>query len=175
MKKLALHELNRVLPEEFKMTPKNKISLVADNIRSGHNVGSLFRIADCFALESVILGGYSVSPPHPEIHKTAIGATDTVHWQKESDLYAYLLNEKQNNKIIIGIEQTTKSILLPEFHISKQSTYLLIFGNEVSGISESILTLLDYAIEIPQYGTKHSLNVSVAAGIVVWHFINNMS
>lgn len=171
MKKLSLHELNRLTPEEFKLIPKKSISLLADNIRSGHNIGSLFRIADSFALEAVYLGGFSVAPPHPEINKTAIGSTASVHWEKVSDITAFLMEKKKQNYKIVVIEQTTNAVPLQKFHVDKECPYIIVFGNEVSGVSDDIIQLADIAIEIPQFGTKHSLNVSVAAGIVAWHFV----
>lgn len=170
MKKLSLQELNRLSPEAFKMAPKIPIILVADQIRSGHNVGSLFRIGDAFGVEQIILGGYTVQPPHSEIQKTAIGASETVTWRHFDRLEGFLMEMKQQKYTVIGIEQTSSSIPLNDFNVDVEKAYILIFGNEVNGISDSVLQCVDYCIEIPQRGTKHSINVSVAAGIVTWHF-----
>lgn len=170
MKILSLQELNRLSPDAFKIAPKIPLILAADQIRSGHNVGSLFRIGDAFGIEQIILGGYTVQPPHPEIQKTAIGASETVAWCHFERLEEFLMQMKLQGYIIIGIEQTSDSISLNNFEVEVDKAYILIFGNEVNGISESVLQCVDYCIEIPQRGTKHSINVSVAAGIVTWHF-----
>ncbi len=170
MKKLSLQELNRLSPEAFKLAPKIPIILVADQIRSGHNVGSLFRIGDAFGVEQIVLGGYTVQPPHPEIQKTAIGASETVAWRHFDRLEDFINEMKQQEYTVIGIEQTSNSIPLNDFNVDVEKAYILIFGNEVNGISDSVLQCVDYCIEIPQRGTKHSINVSVAAGIVTWHF-----
>jgi tRNA G18 (ribose-2'-O)-methylase SpoU len=167
MKKLKLEELNRYSAEEFKAVPKAPVVVVLDNIRSALNIGSIFRTADAFALRGIHLCGISAQPPHREILKTAIGATETVDWHyfpKTTDSVQRLREEGYR---IIGIEQTDASIPLQAFK-SDEHPMALVFGNEVGGLSDDILPLLDACIEIPQYGTKHSLNVAVCAGIVIW-------
>ena len=173
MKKLSLQELGRLSLESFKLTQKHPVIMVADNIRSGHNVGSMFRIADAFAFEKVILAGISPGPPNSEVEKTAIGATRSVEWSK-GDL-EHVVKELENKKlqgyILLVIEQTDKSIFLDKFVFLPDHKYIIVFGNEVKGVSDEIISIADYAVEIPQWGTKHSINVSVAAGIVAWEAI----
>lgn len=169
MKKLRLEELKRYSLEEFKSLPKTPLVLVLDNIRSALNVGSAFRTADAFALAGIHLCGITAQPPHREILKTAIGATESIQWQyfpKAADSLAQL---KQQGYRILGIEQTDRSIPLHEVTREDDTPLALVFGNEVGGLSDEVLPLLDACIEIPQFGTKHSLNVAVCIGIVVWH------
>ncbi|MBK6546498.1 MAG: TrmH family RNA methyltransferase [Saprospiraceae bacterium] len=170
MKKRALLELKRLNPEEFARLPKVPIFFFADQIRSGHNIGSLFRIADAFKIGGVYLSNYCVTPPHPEIEKTAIGSSQTVYWEQVENTLDFLIQQKNKGFQLIGVEQTDQSIQLHEFDINSSQSYILVLGNEVNGIQQELLDILDYCIEIPQFGTKHSLNVSVAAGIVAWHF-----
>ncbi len=170
MKKLSLEDLGRVDIPTFKALDKRPVAVLLDNIRSGHNVGAVFRSADAFLIEKIILTGITPVPPHREISKSAIGATNSVEWNYERDVLKAVLLYKEAGYRIIGVEQTDQSIPLQEFPITGEVPSLLIFGNEVGGITQSILPLLDIAIEIPQYGTKHSLNISVCAGIVLWHF-----
>ncbi len=171
MKKKSILELNRLDASAFQNSPKRSIILFADQIRSGHNIGSLFRIADAFLLEAVYLSSYCVKPPHPEIEKSAIGSTETVKWLSIENSIECLHSLKALDYRLVGIEQTHESCRLENYPVSHSQKYVLIFGNEITGISQPILDLLDDCIEIPQYGTKHSLNVSVAVGIVVWHFL----
>ncbi len=171
--KTATKDLKRMSVSEFKNSPKVPIILMADHIRSGHNVGSLFRIADAFGLEEVLLVGYTVKPPHPEINKTALGATDTVSWRHLDYPDEYLALKKSEGYKIMAIEQAKGSCLLHQLKISAEEKYVLIFGNEVNGVSDSVLKLCEACIEIPQMGTKHSLNVSVAAGVVTWHIFSH--
>jgi len=173
--KLHTHELKRPDIAQYKMQPKLGIILMADRIRSGHNVGSIFRIADSFAFEAIALGGYTVKPPHKEIQKTAIGATESVPWLEVENEIEYLLKLKKEGYKIIALEQTSSSIALQNYQIDKNQKYLIILGNEVDGVSEALLQHVDECIEIPQNGTKHSLNVSVAAGIISWHFYAGIS
>ena len=171
MQKLKLEELGRTDAESFQNQAKFPIVLVLDNIRSALNVGSAFRTADAFALEKIVLCGIAATPPHREILKTALGSTETVQWihyQKVTDALQDLKNE---NYEILAIEQTDKSIMLNEFLVEKNKKYALVFGNEVEGVSDEAMSLCDAAIEIPQFGTKHSLNVSVCVGILSWHFL----
>jgi len=168
--KLKLQQLNRLSIDEFKKSDKTPIILVADNIRSGQNIGSLFRTADSFGLQAVLLMGISPVPPNKEVLKTALGATESVDWQyvnNNSELFAYL---KSNGYTIICVEQTRQSQSLASFVPDSTKKYALILGNEVDGVSDEIIKNADLCIEIPQVGTKHSLNVSVCAGIVTWHF-----
>ncbi len=173
MRKLKLDELNRLNLEEFEALEKFPVSLVLDNIRSGLNVGSFFRTADAFALEHIYLCGYTPIPPHPEIFKTAIGATKAISWTHIPDVSEAIRQLKATGYTCIGIEQTTESIPLHEVQLPDQPI-ALVFGNEVNGLTEEILPNLDAIWEIPQYGTKHSLNVSVCGGIVLWEVIRRM-
>jgi len=168
MKKLSLEELGRLSAEAFREAPKTPFTLVLDNIRSGLNVGSAFRTADAFALERMILTGITVKPPHREVLKTAIGADTTVAWEYQADIGPALKELKATGHFLVGIEQTDQSRPLQEFEFPAGKPLALVFGNEVHGLSEEALPLLDSAVEIPQFGTKHSLNVSVCLGIVVW-------
>lgn len=168
MKKLNLLELNRISIENFKKTEKKDLIIILDNIRSALNIGSIFRTADAFLFKKIILTGICATPPNREILKTAIGATDSVDWEYFEDVKDAVIHYKSDNYKIIGIEQTDISIPLQSYPIHQKVA--LVFGNEVGGIDDSILELLDCSIEIPQFGTKHSLNVAVCAGIVMWEF-----
>jgi len=174
MRKLKLEELNRHDIESFKEKSKNPLVIVLDSIRSAMNVGSFFRTADAFALEKIVLCGISALPPNREITKTAIGATESVDWVYQENIETAINNLKSQEYTIVGIEQTNQSILLEDF-VPEHQKYALIFGNEVDGISDEILGYLDVCIEIPQFGTKHSLNVSVCGGVVIWDFLNKMN
>lgn len=174
MRKLKLAELNRSGLEEYRIKKKFPIAVVLDNIRSAMNVGSFFRTADGFSLEKIYLCGISAKPPHKEINKTAIGADLSVEWEYIENVKDCITELKSKNYKIAGIEQTDKSIMLNDFIPTEKTKYALVFGNEVDGISDSILELLDFALEIPQFGTKHSFNVAVAGGIVSWDFISKM-
>lgn len=170
MKQLSLSELNRLSPEEFASFQKNRIVIVCDNLRSAHNVGAIFRTADGFAFEAIHLCGITVTPPNNEIHKSALGAEFTVpftKWDKTSDCLQQLKND---GFLIIALEQTDSSIPLTEFNYNTEQPVALVLGNEVKGISPDALQYCDQAIEIPMAGTKHSFNVSVAAGILMWEF-----
>jgi tRNA G18 (ribose-2'-O)-methylase SpoU len=171
MKQIANAALGRLNINEFKKVEKHKIILVLDDIRSLHNIGSIFRTADAFLIQKIILCGITATPPNKEIHKTALGATDTVDWEYE--ISAEIAIEKLiSEKVEVwAIEQTDVSKPLNEFKIDSNKTYALVFGNEVKGVSPNILSLCYGAIEIPQWGSKHSLNVSVSAGIVLWDLV----
>ena len=171
MKKLQLDELKRISPEEFKDKVKFPIVVVLDNIRSALNVGSVFRSCDAFNVEMVYLCGITACPPNKEINKTAIGASDTVTWEYFKDINPLVKQLKEDGYHLCAIEQTDVSSPLQSFEVKVDEKYALILGNEVDGVNEDILTSMDHAIEIPQFGTKHSLNVSVCAGIVLWHFV----
>jgi 23S rRNA (guanosine2251-2'-O)-methyltransferase len=171
MRKLEMDELNRKTIGEFKEAEKNKIIVVLENIRSMQNVGSVFRTADAFLMEAIYLIGYTPQPPHRDIHKTALGATETVLWKyfaKTEDAIAEL---KNNGFSVYGIEQVENSISLEQFQRNADKKIALIFGNEAMGVEEETLKQCDGCIEIPQLGMKHSLNISVAAGVVLWEMV----
>lgn len=168
--KLKLEELNRIDVETFKKVEKIPLVVVLDNIRSMHNVGATFRTADAFLIQKIILCGITPQPPHREIHKAALGATESVDWSYESDINATINDLKSQGFEVVGIEQTTNSTMITDFKIDNTKKYAVILGNEVEGISDEALQNIDSFIEIPQLGTKHSLNVSVCGGIVMWEF-----
>ncbi len=168
MRKLKNYELNRISINEFKQADKMPVVVVLDNIRSLHNIGSVFRTSDAFLVESVYLCGITASPPHKEIHKTALGATDSVDWQYFNNAIDALKLLRQQGYTIVSIEQTEDSIFLNDFSMEKDKKYAVIFGNEVKGVQQELVDFSDACIEIPQYGTKHSLNISVSAGLVLW-------
>lgn len=172
MQKLSMDNLGRKSAEEYKKIAKLPIIIILDNIRSMHNVGSIFRTADAFLMQSIYLCGLTPQPPHRDIHKTALGATETVNWKYFSTTLEAINHLKQQGYIIWAIEQTTQSIALQHIKFNKTNT-AIILGNEVEGVDANVLSLCDAAIEIPQYGTKHSLNVSVAAGIILWSMVIN--
>ncbi|TCR08232.1 SpoU rRNA methylase family protein [Sphingobacterium sp. JUb78] len=166
-----MDQLQRADVETFKNQEKTAITLVLDNVRSMHNVGSAFRTADGFAIEKIFLCGITATPPHREIEKTALGATQTIPWEHVEETTEAIKTLKELGYTIIAIEQAENSVLLQNFRHAKDAKYALIFGNEVNGVDEEVMTLVDYCIEIPQFGTKHSFNVSVTIGIVTWDFI----
>lgn len=168
--KLKLEELNRIDVETFKKVEKIPLVVVLDNIRSMHNVGATFRTADAFLIQKIILCGITPQPPHREIHKAALGATESVDWSYENDINATINDLKNQGFEVVGIEQTTNSTMITDFKIDNTKKYAVILGNEVEGISDEALQNIDSFIEIPQLGTKHSLNVSVCGGIVMWEF-----
>ena len=170
MRKLSLKELNRIDVPAFKAQTKTPLILVLDNIRSALNVGSAFRTADAFALEAIYLCGITAQPPHREILKTAIGATDSVEWQYFKTTKAAVEQLKEKDIKVWAIEQTDQSTLLQDQSFEQANTHAFIFGNEVMGVSDDVLPLVDGSIEIPQFGTKHSLNISVCLGILAWEF-----
>ena len=173
-KKLKLEELGRIDVETFKQTEKIPLVVVLDNVRSMHNVGSVFRTADAFIVEKIVLCGITPVPPHREIHKAALGATESVDWIFEKEISLALQNLKSEGFQIIGIEQTTNSQNIENFEIDKNKKYALVLGNEVDGLTDEALPYYDTFLEIPQLGTKHSLNVSVCGGIVMWEFFKNL-
>ncbi len=170
MKKLKNEELNRLTVEEFKVLKKTPIIIVLDDVRSLNNVGSAFRTSDAFALEKIYLCGITGTPPHREINKTALGATESVDWEYNEDVIKLTKSLKKNGYKIIVIEQADESCYLDNF-IPDYSKMALIFGNEVTGVKDEIIELADDVVEIRQYGTKHSLNISVSIGIVVWDIL----
>ncbi len=170
MAKLKLEELNRVSVEEFKEQEKLPLVVVLDEVRSMHNVGSIFRTSDGFAVEAIYLCGITGQPPHREIEKTALGATQSVDWTYFSNTLDAIKDLRANGYQIIAIEQASESIQLHEYQPKAGEKYALIFGNEVNGVNEEVMQHIDACIEIPQFGTKHSFNVVVSAGIVLWDF-----
>lgn len=168
MRKLENSELERKSIEDFKKSEKTPLILVLDDIRSLHNIGSVFRTADAFLIEKIILCGITATPPNKEIHKTALGATETVTWEHHEKVSEVIQNLKKENIITLAIEQVESAVFLQDFKVDKNQKYALIFGNEVYGVAQEAVALCDGCIEIPQLGTKHSLNISVSAGIVVW-------
>jgi tRNA G18 (ribose-2'-O)-methylase SpoU len=168
MKKLKLEELGRISVGEFKEAEKIPVCLFLDNVRSLHNVGSAFRTADAFRVEKIYLTGITGTPPHREIQKTALGATESVAWEYAESPAAAIQHLKTQGYVIVAVEQTTASKPLHEFMPTDHQKYCLVFGNEVDGVSEEVIEQADIALEIPQTGTKHSLNISVCVGIVVW-------
>lgn len=173
MQKLKTNQLNRLSLVDFKKAKKRPIVLVLDNIRSLNNVGSAFRTSDAFAIEAIYLCGSTGKPPHKEIRKTAIGASESVAWKYFETTEKAIQLLQENNFEILAIEQTNESVELQKFEIQATKKYALVFGNEVDGVSDVVLSLCKNAIEIPQFGTKHSFNISVSVGIVLWQFINN--
>nr|WP_199002572.1 RNA methyltransferase [Flavobacterium sp. ASV13] len=174
MRKLENSELDRKSIEDFKKSDKTPLILVLDDIRSLHNIGSVFRTADAFLIEKIILCGITATPPNKEIHKTALGATETVAWEHHENVLEVIENLKKENVLTMAIEQVESAVFLQDFKVEPNQKYALIFGNEVYGVSQEAVALCDGCIEIPQLGTKHSLNISVSAGIVVWDLFKKM-
>lgn len=174
MKKLKVEELNRVSAEEVKTTAKLPVVVVLDNIRSLNNVGSAFRTSDAFGIEKIALCGITGTPPHRDIHKTALGAQETVAWEHYTTTTEAILQLKEEGYKIALIEQIDASISLHEYTFSASEKIALVFGNEVFGVSDEVLPLADVALEIPQFGAKHSLNVSVTMGVVLWQAVSNI-
>jgi 23S rRNA (guanosine2251-2'-O)-methyltransferase len=168
-----MDELSRKSKIEFQQADKLPVILLLENIRSMHNVGSVFRTADAFLVEAIYLCGYTPRPPHRDIHKTALGATDTVDWKYMDDPQEAAIFLKNKGFQIVGVEQVSGSVTLQDFKFTEGEKLVLIFGNEVNGVSEEVLKYCDACIEIPQFGMKHSLNVSVAAGMVLWELVRS--
>lgn len=170
MRKLSMEQLGRMSVEDFKIAPKKPIVVVMDHIRSMHNVGSVFRTADAFLINGICLCGITPQPPHRDIHKTALGATESVDWVYYEQTTDAVLDLKKQGYTVFAIEQTEGSIALNE--VAKKGVPIaFVFGNEVEGVSEEVIALCDGVIEIPQWGMKHSLNISVAAAVVLWEFV----
>ena len=168
MRKLLNEELDRLTVEDFKKVDKIPFTVVLDNVRSLHNIGSVFRTADAFRLEAIYLCGITATPPHREIHKTALGATESVFWEYREETIEAIRELKEKGYLIYSVEQTEGAVLLDQVQLSDKQKYALVFGHEIRGVDQQVVDLSDLCIEIPQYGTKHSLNISVAAGIVIW-------
>lgn len=169
-KKLQTDQLGRISADDYQQMQKSPIIVVLDNVRSLHNIGSIFRTSDAFRLESVYLCGICATPPHKEIHKSALGAENVVPWRYFLETMQAIIELQANNYELIAIEQTLHSISLEKFVIDPAKKYALIFGNEVKGIQQEIVDVCNSSVEIPQFGTKHSFNVSVSAGIVLWEW-----
>ena len=173
-RKLLNIELGRVSPQEYKELPESGLVLVRDNIRSAHNVGSAFRTADSFKVDKVWLCGICAVPPSAEIHKSALGAEDSVEWEHVDDTMDAICRLKEDGYTIVSAEQTVNSVMLDRFVPSPGEKYAVVFGNEVAGVRQDVVDTSDMVLEIPQYGTKHSLNVSVSMGVILWHLRSNM-
>jgi len=173
MRKLSMDELGRKSIEEYKQSAKTPVIAVLDNIRSMHNVGSVFRTADAFLIEAIFLCGYTPQPPHRDINKTALGATETVDWMFFTTTVAAVHELKNRGYKVYAVEQTEGSTSLEKFTVNPEEKMAVVFGNEVEGVNDEVLQLVDGSIEIPQSGMKHSLNISVAAGIVLWEIFKN--
>ena len=174
MKKLANEELNRISIDGFKKLKKAPMIVVLDNIRSLNNIGSVFRTADAFLVQSIYLCGITAKPPHKDIHKTALGATESVNWEYFESTLDAVNKLKENGYKIVSVEQAEGSVSLIDYKLSKNSKVAIIFGHEVKGVNQEIVDMSDDCIEIPQYGTKHSLNISVSAGIVIWELFRKL-
>ncbi len=174
MRKLTIEELHRLTVEEFKQTPKLPLVVVLDNIRSLHNVGSVFRTADAFRIAHIYLCGITACPPSAEIHKTALGAEDSVSWSYYPDTLSAVKELQADGYQVFAVEQVEKSISLDRVALAPDGRYAVVLGNEVKGVSQDVVDRCTASIEIPQFGTKHSLNVSVSAGIVLWEFFKKM-
>lgn len=174
MRKLSMHELGRLSPEEFQKVEKTPLVLVLDNVRSALNVGSAFRTADAFAIEKICLCGITAQPPHREILKTALGATETISWEYFPDAQSSVKSLHALGYQVLAVEQAEGSCFLQDFDVQPAMKYAVVFGNEVKGVSDEAMELVDGCLEIPQFGTKHSLNISVSIGIVLWHLFQKL-
>ena len=174
MRKLKNSELERLTIDQFKSVKKTPILVILDNIRSLNNIGSVFRTSDAFLIEKIYLCGITATPPHKDIHKTALGATDTIDWEYAEDTLTLIERLKKEKIEIASIEQAENATLLNEFIPEKDKKIAVVFGNEVKGVQQEVVSASDYCIEIPQYGTKHSLNISVSCGVVLWDLFNKL-
>ena len=172
MRKLQMEELNRLSVEDFKETEKNIFCIILDDVRSMNNVGSAFRTADAFAVEKIYLCGITATPPHREIEKTALGSTESVAWEYRENIIELIKQLQAENYIILAVEQVENSLKLNDFQPKSNQKYAFVFGNEVFGVNEKIVEMATHCIEIPQFGTKHSLNISVTVGIICWDFVS---
>lgn len=171
MRKIKNEELNRLSPEEFKKAEKLPVVLVLDDVRSAMNVGSAFRTSDAFCIEKIYLCGITAQPPHREINKTALGAQDSVNWEHKASIIDCIEELKNEGYTAVAVEQADESTSLLDFEISDDAKYAFVFGNEVFGVNDSVVEQADTVLEIPQYGTKHSLNISVSMGVVLWDVV----
>lgn len=174
MKKKSIEELNRPDNETYKQTEKLPFVVILDSVRSLNNIGSVFRTSDAFLVERILLCGITATPPSPEIHKTALGAEDSVKWEYYQTTQQALMLLKEQGYTLFAIEQVENSVMLQDVELDKHKKYAVILGNEVKGVQQEVVDMCDNCIELPQFGTKHSLNVSVTAGIVIWEFFNRL-
>jgi 23S rRNA (guanosine2251-2'-O)-methyltransferase len=175
MRKLKNEELGRKTVSEFKASQKAPIVVVLDNVRSMHNIGSIFRTCDAFLVDSVFLCGFTATPPNKEIHKTALGAEDSIDWKYFNDISEAIQLLKEKSYRIISIEQAEGSVMLSDFSFETDKKYAFVFGNEIKGVSQEVIDSGDKCIEIPQFGTKHSFNIAVSAGIVLWEITRQLN
>lgn len=175
MRKLKNSELDRLGVEAFKKATKTPIIIILDNIRSLNNIGSVFRTADAFLIEKIYLCGITATPPHKDIHKTALGATESVEWEYVEDTNEVVNKLKAEGVITVAIEQAENATMLDEFSVEASNRYAIVFGNEVKGVKQEVVSNTDHVVEIPQFGTKHSLNISVSVGVVVWDLFAKLS
>ncbi|MDR0766607.1 MAG: RNA methyltransferase [Odoribacteraceae bacterium] len=171
-RKLHNEELHRLSPDAYRSARKLPVVILLDNARSQHNIGSVFRTADAFRVEKLYLCGITATPPHREIHKTALGAEESVAWEHAADTVAVVRRLRAEGYTVVAVEQAEGSISLDGHRLAPGRRYALVFGNEVRGVGEETVALADYCLEVPQFGTKHSLNLSVTAGIVLWHALH---
>ena len=174
MRKLKNSELDRLSVDDFKLVSKTPLIIILDNIRSLNNIGSVFRTSDAFLIKKIYLCGITATPPHKDIQKTALGSTETVDWEYVENTLEVVEKLKAENVKICAIEQAENATMLDTFIPKKQTTYALVFGNEVKGVSQQVVSASDVVIEIPQFGTKHSLNISVSCGVVVWDLFSKL-
>ncbi|MGB2685193.1 MAG: RNA methyltransferase [Olleya sp.] len=174
MRKLKNSELDRLSVNDFKSAEKTPIIIVLDNIRSLNNIGSVFRTSDAFLVEKIYLCGITATPPHKDIHKTALGSTDTVAWEHIENTLDLVEKLKSENVTICAIEQAENATMLDDFKVETNKKYALVFGNEVKGVAQDVVNASDVVIEIPQFGTKHSLNISVSCGVVTWDIFSKL-
>ena len=175
MRKLENSELNRKTISEYKLAVKTPLIIILDDIRSMNNIGSIFRTADAFLIKKIFLCGISAKPPHKDIQKTALGSTDSVDWEYFKSTYELIKSLLKKDVKVIGIEQAEGSTSLEKFKPEKNKIHAFVFGNEVKGVSQEVLDLINQTIEIPQFGTKHSLNISISAGILIWDYYNKIN
>ena len=174
MRKLKNSELNRLELAEYKTAEKIPLIVILDNIRSLNNIGSVFGTSDAFLIEKIYLCGITAVPPNKDIHKTALGATESVDWEYVEDTLTLVEKLKSEGTIVASIEQADNATMLQNFEVLAEKTYAIVMGNEVKGVQQSVVSASDYCIEIPQFGTKHSLNISVTTGIALWYFLEKM-
>jgi tRNA G18 (ribose-2'-O)-methylase SpoU len=174
MRKLKNSELDRLSVEDFKSKEKTPLIIILDNIRSLNNIGSVFRTSDAFLIEKIYLCGITAPPPHKDIHKTALWSTDTVAWEYAKNTLDVVEKLKSENIEVCAVEQTENATMLNDFKVEANAKYALVFGNEVKGVSQEVVSASDIVIEIPQFGTKHSLNISVSCGVVVWDVFSKL-
>ena len=175
MRKLKNSELDRLTNDEFKEAKKTPLIVVLDNIRSLNNIGSVFRTSDAFLIEKIYLCGITAKPPHKDIHKTALGATETVAWEYAEDALELVKALQKEGVVVASIEQADNSVELQDFIPEKDKKLAVVFGNEVKGVQQKVVSASDFCVEIPQYGTKHSLNISVSCGVVLWDLFNKLA